>query len=42
MVTIPIHNETDYPLTDAMTLHILRDAHGPGDTSLTASVTAQR
>src|SRR5882724_11915540 len=27
MVTIPIHNETDYPLTDAMTLHILRDAH---------------
>jgi hypothetical protein len=27
MVTIPIHNETDYTLTDAMTLHILRDAH---------------
>src|SRR5882724_5800060 len=27
MVTIPIHNETDYPLTDAMTLEILRDAH---------------
>src|SRR6266571_8081453 len=27
MVHIPIHNETDYTLTDAMTLHILRDAH---------------
>jgi hypothetical protein len=26
MVDIPIHNETDYPLTDAMTQHILRDA----------------
>jgi hypothetical protein len=27
MVTIPIHNETTYPLTDVMTLEILRDAH---------------
>ncbi len=27
MVTIPIHNETTYTLTDAMTLHILHDAH---------------
>ena len=27
MVNIPIHNETDYTLTDAMTQHILRDAH---------------
>ena len=26
MVDIPIHHETDYPLTDAMTQHILRDA----------------
>jgi hypothetical protein len=26
MVDIPIPNETDYPLTDAMTQHILRDA----------------
>ncbi len=26
MAHIPIHNETDYPLTDAMTEHILRDA----------------
>jgi hypothetical protein len=27
MVTIPIHNETTYTLTDDMTQHILRDAH---------------
>ena len=27
MVTIPIHNETDYALTDDMTQHILRDTH---------------
>src|SRR3989442_73887 len=27
MVHIPIHNETTYPLTDVMTLEILRDAH---------------
>jgi hypothetical protein len=27
MVTIPIHNETNYALTDDMTQHILRDAH---------------
>ncbi len=27
MVNIPIHNETTYTLTDAMTLEILRDAH---------------
>jgi len=27
MVHIPIHNETTYTLTDAMTLEILRDAH---------------
>src|SRR6266700_3281859 len=27
MVTIPIHNETTYTLTDVMTLEILRDAH---------------
>ena len=27
MVNIPIHNETDYALTDDMTQHILRDAH---------------
>jgi hypothetical protein len=27
MVNIPIHNETDYTLTDDMTQHILRDAH---------------
>ena len=26
MVNIPIHNETDYPLTDAMMEYILRDA----------------
>lgn len=26
LVNIPIHNETDYALTDAMTQHILRDA----------------
>ena len=26
MANIPIHNETDYALTDAMTTHILRDA----------------
>jgi hypothetical protein len=26
MASIPIHNETDYPLTDDMTQHILRDA----------------
>ena len=26
MVTIPIHNETDYALTEAMTTQILRDA----------------
>src|SRR5713101_9418760 len=26
MVTIPIHNETDYTLTEAMTTQILRDA----------------
>jgi hypothetical protein len=26
MVDIPIHNETDYPLTDDMTQHIIRDA----------------
>jgi hypothetical protein len=26
MASIPIHNETDYALTDAMTQHILRDA----------------
>lgn len=26
MVNIPIHNETDYALTDEMTTHILRDA----------------
>jgi hypothetical protein len=27
MASIPIQNETDYPLTDAMTQYILRDAH---------------
>ena len=27
MASIPIHNETDYTLTDDMTQHILRDAH---------------
>jgi hypothetical protein len=27
MASIPIHNETDYTLTDAMTLQIIRDAH---------------
>ena len=27
MVDIPIHNETDYTLTDEMTQHIIRDAH---------------
>ena len=27
MAAIPIHNETDYPLTDIMTAYILRDAH---------------
>jgi hypothetical protein len=27
MVDIPIHNETDYTLTDDMTQHIIRDAH---------------
>ena len=27
MANIPIHNETDYALTDDMTQHILRDAH---------------
>jgi hypothetical protein len=27
MESIPIHNETDYTLTDAMTQHIIRDAH---------------
>ena len=27
MAGIPIHNETDYPLTDDMMQHILRDAH---------------
>ena len=27
MVTIPIHNETTYTLTDVMTLEIIRDAH---------------
>ena len=26
MASIPIHNETDYPLTDDMTQHIIRDA----------------
>src|SRR5262249_49730908 len=26
MASIPIHNETDYPLTDEMMQHILRDA----------------
>ena len=26
MVHIPIHNETDYALTDDMTQHIIRDA----------------
>jgi len=26
LANIPIHNETDYPLTDAMTQYILRDA----------------
>ena len=26
MVDIPIHNETDYPLTEEMTQHIIRDA----------------
>jgi len=26
MANIPIHNETDYPLTDDMTQHIIRDA----------------
>src|SRR6266478_2951884 len=26
MAHIPLHNETDYPLTDAMTQHIIRDA----------------
>jgi hypothetical protein len=26
MASIPIHNETDYTLTDAMTQHIIRDA----------------
>ncbi len=42
MVNIPIHNETTYTLTDVMTLEILRDAHDPGETSLTASFTSQR
>jgi len=27
MVTMPIHNETTYTLTDVMTLEIIRDAH---------------
>src|SRR5882724_10638150 len=27
MGNIPIHNETDYTLTDDMTQHIIRDAH---------------
>src|SRR6266851_877695 len=27
MASIPIHNETDYTLTDDMTQHIIRDAH---------------
>jgi hypothetical protein len=27
MASIPIHNETDYALTDDMTQHIIRDAH---------------
>ena len=27
MVSIPIHNETDYPLTDDMMQQIIRDAH---------------
>jgi hypothetical protein len=27
LAAIPIHNETDYPLTDIMTAYILRDAH---------------
>ena len=27
MASIPIHNETDYTLTDDMMQHILRDAH---------------
>jgi hypothetical protein len=26
MASIPIHNETDYPLTEAMTQQIIRDA----------------
>jgi hypothetical protein len=28
MANISIQNETDYPLTDAMTQYILRDAQG--------------
>ena len=27
MANIPIQNETDYPLTDDMMQHIIRDAH---------------
>ena len=27
MASIPIQNETDYPLTEAMTQQIIRDAH---------------
>jgi hypothetical protein len=27
MVTMPIHNETDYPLTDNMRQHIIRDVY---------------
>jgi len=27
MARMPIHNETDYPLTDNMCQHIIRDVH---------------
>ena len=27
MASMPIHNETDYPLTDNMRQHIIRDVH---------------
>ena len=27
MASMPIHNETDYPLTDDMCQHIIRDVH---------------
>jgi len=27
MASMPIHNETDYPLTDNMSQHIIRDVY---------------